>query len=75
MNVNQINAKIDELRKEQRTVGPGAANVNMARYFEIDAEINGLADEKYWMMHKKSVPTQAQLDRMDYVLSDAYDDD
>jgi len=75
MNVNQINVKIDELRKEQRTVGPGATNVNMTRYFEIDAEINELADKKYWMMHKKSVPTQAQLDRMDYVLSDAYDDD
>ena len=75
MNIEQISARIDELRQEQRTVKPGVENMNIARYFAIDAEINELAEKKYWMLHEKSVPTQAQVDRMDYVLSGAYDDD
>jgi len=75
MDTNQINAKIAELRKEQGKVRPGSPTVDMRRYFEIDAEVNELIEARARLAPHPTPPTDAQLAEMDYVLSDAYDDD
>ena len=75
MNINQINAKIAELREEQAKVRPGTPGGNLRRYFEIDAQVNELLDAKTRQAPRPTPPTDAQLAAMDYALSDAYDDD
>jgi len=75
MNLDQINAKIAELREEQAKVQPGTPGGNLRRYFEIDAQVNELLDAIARLTPKPTPPTDAQLAAMDYVLSDAYDDD
>jgi hypothetical protein len=75
VNAEQITAKIQELRVEQAKVHPESPTANMRRFFELDDEINQLLSLLHKLTTPKKVPTKAQVDLMDYVLSDEYDNE
>jgi len=75
MDSKQINAKIAKLREEQAKAQPGTPGGNLRRFFEIDQEVNDLLEAKAHLAPRPAAPTEEQLRAMEYVFSDAYDDD
>jgi len=71
----QITQKIQELRNEQATVHPGSKTPDMRRFFELDDEINTLLKQRKKLTQCIIIPTQAQVDLMDHVLSNDYDNE